>query len=104
MGASARAAGDDAGDAGAGEGPGGSGGNATDGVTVDTKTIWVMRDGTPRPITIHAGLSDGSVTEVVDGDVSAGDQVAVDTISADGPTPTASPLPGGGGGGPRRLF
>jgi HlyD family secretion protein len=52
----------------------------------ETKTIWTLRDGTPVPVTIHAGLSDGTVTEVVDGDLEEGDPVVIDSQNPDTPT------------------
>jgi HlyD family secretion protein len=68
----------------------------------ETRTIWVLRGGVPQPVPIHAGLTDGTVTEVVDGDLHEGDQVVTDSISADAP-PVSS---GAGGGSPalRRMF
>jgi HlyD family secretion protein len=51
----------------------------------ETKTVWVLRDGvTPVSVTVHTGLTDGTVTEIVDGDLKEGDAVVVDTTSADG--------------------
>jgi HlyD family secretion protein len=70
----------------------------------EARTVWVLRGGTPQPVSIHAGLTDGSVTEIVDGDVHEGDQIVTDTVSAD--APAASGGGGGGGGSPamRRMF
>jgi HlyD family secretion protein len=65
----------------------------------EAKTIWVLRGGSPRPVTIHAGLSDGTVTEVTDGDLAEGDLAVVESQGADGATPppaSAAPM--------RRLF
>jgi HlyD family secretion protein len=60
----------------------------------DTRTVWVLRDGAPRRIEIHAGVSDGSVTEIVDGDLKAGDEVITDvTLGAQaGSSAAANPL------------
>jgi HlyD family secretion protein len=72
-------------------------GGAADGY--DAKTIWVLRDGAPRPVAIHAGLSDGTVTEVVESDLAEGDLAVIDSQSADGAAPplgSAAPM--------RRLF
>ena len=66
----------------------------------EAKTVWVMRGATPQLITVHTGLTDGTVTEVVDGDLKEGDQVVVDTLNADGSSPTAP----AGGATTRRLF
>jgi HlyD family secretion protein len=66
----------------------------------EAKTVWVMRGGVnPVAITVHAGLTDGTVTEILDGDLKEGEQVVVDTLSADGSAPSA-----GGAAQTRRLF
>jgi HlyD family secretion protein len=66
----------------------------------DPKTVWVLRGSAPQEVAIHAGLSDGTVTEVVDGDLHEGDAVVVDTVTADGtPAPSAGPTQR-----PPRLF
>jgi HlyD family secretion protein len=66
----------------------------------EAKTIWVLRSATPEPVAIHVGLSDGTVTEVVDGDVAEGDKVVVDT---QGPEESTTPAPGAAPS-MRRLF
>jgi HlyD family secretion protein len=67
----------------------------------ETRTVWVLAGGVPHPATVHTGLSDGSVTEVVEGDLSEGDQVVVDAVNPDAP-----PAPATTGGPPsmRRMF
>jgi HlyD family secretion protein len=65
----------------------------------EAKTIWVLRNGTPQAASIHAGLSDGTVTEVVDGDVHEGDAIVVEAVGGD-----AAPAPAGTGTSLRRLF
>jgi HlyD family secretion protein len=56
--------------------------------------VWVLdRDGTPRPRAVRLGISDGSVTEIVAGELSAGEAVLVG--GGDRPTSQA--------GGPPRL-
>ena len=35
----------------------------------DHRTVWVLNGGHPKPITIRSGLSDGTVTEAVEGDL-----------------------------------
>jgi HlyD family secretion protein len=42
-----------------------------------------MRSGAPQSVSIHAGLSDGSFTEVVDGDLKEGDEVITEANGAD---------------------
>jgi HlyD family secretion protein len=75
-----------------GGGPGGMGrGRSTkneDGT--ETKTLWVMKNGTPTPVVLKLGLSDGTNTEVVSGDLAEGDAIVTDqeggTTSAAGAT------------------
>jgi HlyD family secretion protein len=42
------------------------------------ETVWILRDGKPRPITARAGISDGSLTAVVSGDIKPGDSLITD--------------------------
>jgi HlyD family secretion protein len=63
-----------------GAGGGGRGGwsRGTDGggeSTPDRKTVWVLRDGKPAPIFFKAGVTDGTVTEIAEGQLREGDQV-----------------------------
>jgi HlyD family secretion protein len=69
----------------------------------EARTIWVLRAGVPQAVAIHAGLTDGTVTEVVDGDLHEGDAVVTDATTADSPAPTGGD---GRGGSPslRRMF
>jgi HlyD family secretion protein len=65
---------------GRGAGGGGRGGwsRGTDGggeSTPDRKTVWVLRDGKPAPIFFKAGVTDGTVTEIAEGQLREGDQV-----------------------------
>ena len=63
-------------------------------------TVWVLRGATPEPVRVHVGLSDGTVTELVDGEVHEGDELVVEMIE-----PAASGGPGAGGApNLRRLF
>lgn len=67
----------------------------------ESHTLWVMRGASPQTVTVHTGLTDGSITEVVDGDVHEGDQVVIDANSTAEGAPSASPSPQGG---LRRIF
>ena len=76
----------------AGAGPRGSGGNAeatpggggarkapsASGADATRKTVWVLRNAKPESVPIRSGVSDGSLTEVVEGDLSQGDLVITD--------------------------
>lgn len=52
-------------------------------------TVWVISDGRPRPVEVHAGLTDGSLTEVEGDGLAEGDQVVIGEQAA-GAAPTAS--------------
>jgi HlyD family secretion protein len=72
-----------------------------------TKTIWVVRSGAPEQLTIKTGLTDGTVTEVVDGDLKPGDAVVIESTGGEsGGSRPASSAPGSTGGpNPfRRIF
>jgi HlyD family secretion protein len=62
---------------------------------LEDKTIYLLRGGVPTPVTIHTGLSDGTITEVVDGDVKQGDEVIVEAVSSGAPTTSATGAAGG---------
>ena len=68
------------------------GGQGQGGAPVDdSKTVWIMRGGAPVAVSIKTGLSDGSVTEVVSGDLKVGDEVIIDsTTTGSAATPTAT--------------
>jgi HlyD family secretion protein len=57
----------------------------------EAKTIWVLRGGKPESVSIHTGLTDGTNTEVVDGDLKEGDEVITEASTGEGaPAPTSS--------------
>jgi HlyD family secretion protein len=62
----------------------------------DATTVWTLRGGQLQPAAVHVGLTDGMVTEVVDGDVREGDELVVEAIE-----PGAAAASGGS---LRRLF
>jgi HlyD family secretion protein len=61
----------------------------------DQRTVWVLRDGKAQSVDIRIGVSDGSVTELVDG-LHVGDQVITEATgdAAKGPSPSAQPFRG----------
>ena len=87
--------------AGAG-GPGGgrARGGRGDGPT-NRRSAWVLRDGKPQMVSLRVGLSDGNLTEVIEGDLRQGEPVVVDASAPDAPASSAAPA---GAGGMRRLF
>ena len=42
-----------------------------------TRTLYVLKDGVPKDVTVHVGVSDGKDTEIVSGEVKAGDEVII---------------------------
>ncbi len=66
-------------------------GEARDRAGPDQRTIWVLRGARPSPVRIRTGISDGSLTEVVQGDLQPGDAVITDSM---GPPGAGQPAPG----------
>ncbi|MGE5237165.1 MAG: efflux RND transporter periplasmic adaptor subunit [Acidobacteriota bacterium] len=63
----------------------------------DRRTVWVLRGTQPVPVQVETGVTDGTVTELVSGDVHDGDNLIADIISGPGS--------GRSGGAPlRRMF
>jgi len=52
-------------------------GNAQDG----SKQVWVLKDGQPAPVKIKTGLSNGRMTEVLEGELTAGMLVITDAVT-----------------------
>jgi HlyD family secretion protein len=62
------------------------------------RTVWVVRGDKPESTVLHTGVSDGTLTEVLEGQVSSGDKLVTDVPEK----PGAGGPPGGG---PRvRMF
>jgi HlyD family secretion protein len=72
----------------------------------DFRTVWVLDGPELRGVRIHTGISDGSLTEVTDGDLQVGDSLVTEMTGADGDKPATTTPPGGAppGGGLRRVF
>ncbi len=72
-----------------------------------TRTLWVLRNGTPQQVTIKIGLTDGTNTEVASGELAPGDAVVTEATGA-GAAPAGSAGGGAGGAGGanpfRRMF
>jgi HlyD family secretion protein len=85
---------------GAGAASGGGGqqaGPPVAGAAGSTVTVWVLRTGSPAPVRLVIGLSDGQNIEIVRGALHAGDPVIIATRR--GPSGPARPAGGGAGGG-----
>jgi len=48
--------------------------------TPDRRTVWILRDGKPWPVRIRTGISDGSATEVLEGELQPGGEVVTDSV------------------------
>jgi len=44
------------------------------------QTVWVLRDGRPVAVPVTVGATDGTMTEIVSGEIQAGMPVIVDTV------------------------
>ena len=79
---------------------GGNGGRSSDSragrETPGTRTVYVLRAGRPVAVQVQGGVSDGTVTEVVSGDVQEGDACIVDA--------SGGAVRQGGPGGMRRVL
>jgi HlyD family secretion protein len=48
----------------------------------DRRTVWILQDEKPSSLKIKTGISDGSFTEVVEGDLKGGESVITDALGA----------------------
>ncbi len=78
-----------------GPGKGLAGGKRSHDQPPDQRTVYVLRDGNPQQVMIRIGVSDGSITEVVDGPLAAGDLVITEALGDKPGAPAASPFRGG---------
>ena len=78
--------------------------NTAEEVTLEDRVLYVLRDGRPREVDVVLGLSDGSYTEVVSGNLHEGDEVIVDATVNGGSGGGSKPSGNGGGGRPPRMF
>lgn len=86
-------------------GGGGAGAGHRAGDTADARTIYVLRGGSAVPVSITTGLSDGTITEVLKGEVAAGDAVVTDVAISGKPTGGGAPgAPPGGAARFGRMF
>jgi HlyD family secretion protein len=77
-----------------GAGDGGGGVRGAEG----ERAVWVLRDGRPAPLRVRAGITDGTFTELVEGQLAEGDLLITDATG-----PSGKSKPSGGGRPPRIL-
>src|SRR5262249_44619459 len=63
----------------------------------DQRMVWTLRDGEPKAAKVKVGVSDGTVTEIVDGEVGEGDLLITDVSSGPVSAPSAGGPPRGRG-------
>jgi HlyD family secretion protein len=69
-------------DGGGGAGGGDGAGGAMRADLGDKKRLWKLVNGKPRPVLIKPGLTDGSSTQLLEGDLSPGDLLVTEIIGA----------------------
>ncbi|HVT35228.1 MAG TPA: efflux RND transporter periplasmic adaptor subunit [Nevskiaceae bacterium] len=57
------------------------------------RTLWVLRGGQAQPVTVQTGISDGSLTEIADGDLHEGDDLITDIKGGTASKPASAPGP-----------
>ena len=62
----------------------------------EPRTVWVQRGGGAQPVAIHTGLTDGTLSELVDGDIKEGDLLVTDASVTGKPSGGTPPV--------RRMF
>ncbi|MGC3996290.1 MAG: efflux RND transporter periplasmic adaptor subunit [Anaeromyxobacter sp.] len=89
-----------------GAGQGGARGARPGGRGAAERTVWVVRapGRAPEPVQIRTGISDGSVTEVLEGGLQAGDAVVTEAVGGAGGGAQGGGAPGMGGGRGRGPF
>jgi HlyD family secretion protein len=104
-GGGARSAGGSGARPGGAGGPGASGGRGRGGgrgdAPSDRRSVWLLRDGKPQSVSLRVGLSDGNLTELVEGDLHEGDALIIDAAATEAQPEAAAPATPGG---MRRLF
>ncbi|RJO74567.1 MAG: efflux RND transporter periplasmic adaptor subunit [Myxococcales bacterium] len=70
----------------------------------DRKSVWVLRDGQAQEFSIRIGISDGSRTELVEGDLKENDEVVIDATGGEDDAAPRGLMPGPRPRGMRRAF
>jgi HlyD family secretion protein len=90
---------------GSGSGAGSSDDDAASQHAKDAKVLWVENGERLSPVEVHTGLTDGTVTELLDDTLPEGSLIVVDvTSTSKGGAPAFGGGGGGGGGGGRRSM
>ena len=46
----------------------------------ESRTLWLLRSGAPRAVSVRVGITDGSATEILSGEVNPGDEAIVEVM------------------------
>ena len=84
--------------------PRGPGGGASGGTDSNKRTLWILRDNKPIPVHVEAGISDGTLTEIVSGGLNEGDEVITEYVAPTDAASSKPPTSPTGGAGGRRMF
>jgi len=80
-------------------------GDSASGAPTDRRTLWVMRGPKPEQVRVRTGLTDGTVTEILEGDLHEGDLLVIEAVSGDdAPVPASSKAGGSSNSSPRMRF
>ncbi len=78
---------------------------AASGVGTDRRSLWVMRGPKPVQVPVRTGLTDGTVTEILEGDLHEGDLIVIEAVTADdAPLPASSKPSAPAANSPRMRF
>jgi HlyD family secretion protein len=55
------------------------------------RTVWVASGGEPHPVQVVSGVTDGNVTEIVEGELEVGDKVVTEFLGGAGGPPGGAP-------------
>jgi HlyD family secretion protein len=69
----------------------------------EPRSVWVLRGAVPVSVSVHVGLSDGTYTEVIDGELKEGDLVVTEALGTEDSPATHGPPGGGAAGGMPRM-
>ncbi len=56
----------------------------------EPKAVWVLRNGKPERVRVRTGLTDGTVTEILEGELREGDEVITEASGGDGAAPAST--------------
>ncbi|HZS36903.1 MAG TPA: efflux RND transporter periplasmic adaptor subunit [Polyangia bacterium] len=61
--------------------------------TPDQRTLWLLRNNQPVMVSVRTGVTDGTTSEILEGDLKPGDQVITEVTGGSAPAAAAAPSP-----------